>query len=230
VAGVTRLIVALDYASAGDALAMVDTLGNACGVYKVGSEVFTAEGPGVVLSVASRDASVFLDLKFHDIPITMRGSARSAAALGARLLTVHASAGPDGVAAAVEGAGQGCGVLAVTILTSLDARGVASAWGRDRVAILDEVLRLADLAAAAGAQGVVCSGNEARAVKQQFGDRLAVLVPGVRPAGSATHDQARVVTPSHAAEAGADYVVVGRAITGADRPAESAAAIAAELA
>jgi orotidine-5'-phosphate decarboxylase len=99
-----------------------------------------------------------------------------------------------------------------------------------RLCILEEVLRLADLAAAAGAQGVVCSGNEARAVKQQFGDRLAVLVPGVRPAGSATHDQARVVTPSHAAEAGADYVVVGRAITGADRPAESAAAIAAELA
>jgi orotidine-5'-phosphate decarboxylase len=225
-----RLIVALDYATAAEGLAMVDALGDACDFYKVGSELFTAEGPALVRSLGDRGAGVFLDLKFHDIPNTMRGSARSAAALGVRLLTVHGSAGEAGIAAAVEGAGGRCDVLAVTVLTSLDAGALASVWGRDQVAVEEEVLRLAAITAEAGARGVVCSGREATAVKRQFGNRLAVLVPGVRPAGTAAHDQARVVTPRQAAEAGADYVVVGRAVTQASHPGPAAEAIRRELA
>jgi orotidine-5'-phosphate decarboxylase len=209
---------------------MVDALGDSCDFYKVGSELFTAEGPALVRALGDRGTSVFLDLKFHDIPNTMRGSARSAAALGARLLTVHGAAGAPGIAAAVEGAGDGCDVFAVTVLTSLDARTLAGIWGRDQVAVEEEVLRLAAIAAKAGARGVVCSGREAAAVKRTFGNRLAVLVPGVRPAGTASHDQARVVTPRQAVEAGADYIVVGRAVTQAENPAAAAVAIRRDLA
>src|SRR5690606_28489286 len=145
-----------------------------------GSELFTAAGPAVVAWLRSAGCDVFLDLKFHDIPATMRGAARSAAALDVRLLTVHASAGAGGVSAAVEGAGERCGVLAVTVLTSFDAPGLGAAWGRTPAPVVEaEVLRLAGLAAAAGAHGIVCSGAEAAAVRARHGDRLAPLVPGI---------------------------------------------------
>jgi orotidine-5'-phosphate decarboxylase len=225
----TRLIVALDYPNTVPAVALVEALGDACGFYKVGSELFTASGPSLVGTLVDLGKAVFVDLKFHDIPNTMRGAARSTAALGARLLTVHASAGEQGIAAAVEGAGDTCGVLAVSVLTSLDAATVARVWGRDRVDLRDETLRLAGLAARAGAHGLVCAGTEAAAVRDRFGDALALLVPGVRPAGSTVHDQSRVVTPRQAADAGASYVVVGRAITERDDPAGAARAIGREL-
>ena len=224
-----QLIVALDYPSAAEGLGMVESLGDSCDFYKVGSELFTAEGPALVRGLRESGARVFLDLKFHDIPNTMRGSARSAAALGARLITVHGAAGGPGIAAAVEGAGEGCDVLAVTVLTSLDAGALAGVWGRDEVTVGEEVLRLAAIAAEAGARGVVCSGREAAAVKRSFGDRLAVLVPGVRPAGTASHDQARVVTPRQAVDSGADYIVVGRAVTQAENPAAAAESIRRDL-
>ncbi|HEY0972785.1 MAG TPA: orotidine-5'-phosphate decarboxylase [Gemmatimonadales bacterium] len=215
-------IVALDFPDLSGARRMVEALGDSCRFYKVGSELFTAAGPEVVSWLVRRGCDVFLDLKFHDIPATMRGAARSAAALGARLVTVHASAGAAGVAAAVEGAGAGCGVLAVTVLTSFDAAGLASVWGREGeegpFEVEREVLRLSDLAAEAGAHGIVCSGAEAAAVRARHGDRLAPLVPGIRLAGGATHDQARVVTPAAAAAAGARYLVLGRAVTAAADP------------
>lgn len=225
-----RLIVALDYPSSEPALALVERLGGACGFYKVGLELFTAAGPRVVFALRELGKDVFLDLKFHDIPNTVRGAARSAARAGARLITVHASGGAEMLAAAVEGAGSECGVLAVTVLTSLDAASLAAAWGRDDVDLESEVLRLAGLAAEAGAHGIVCSGAEAAAVRARFGDRLRLLVPGIRPAGAATHDQARVVTPEEAVRAGASYLVVGRAITGAADPAAALRAIAASIA
>jgi orotidine-5'-phosphate decarboxylase len=221
-------IIALDVPSSDRALALVTELGDACGFYKIGNELFTSTGPDVVRRVRERGVNVFLDLKLHDIPNTVAGGVRGAAAMGARLVTVHATGGLAMLRAAVDAAGSECGVLAVTVLTSLSADDVGAVWGRDSVDIGDEVLRLADLAAEAGAHGIVCSGREARAVRDGFGANLAVLVPGVRAPGGAAQDQARVVTPGEAATAGATYVVVGRMVTAApDRAAAMAAVRAA---
>jgi orotidine-5'-phosphate decarboxylase len=214
-------IVALDFPAADAAERMVEQLGSLCRFYKVGSELFTAAGPGIVARIRESGAEVFLDLKFHDIPNTVAGAVRSAAALGARLLTVHASGGGAMLRAAVEAAGdqERCGVLAVTVLTSLAPADVASAWGRSTALdVRTEVLRLAEVAAESGAHGIVCSGQEAAEVRARFGDRLALLVPGVRLAGSGANDQARVVTPAEAARAGARYVVLGRTVTSAPDP------------
>ena len=224
-----RLIVALDVPTLELALALADGLGDACDFYKVGSELFTGAGPRAVEALVARGKDVFLDLKFHDIPNTVRGAARSASAVGARLLTVHATAGVEALRAAVDGAGPGCGVLAVTVLTSLDAAALAAAWGRSALDVRAEVLRLAGDARAAGAHGVVCAGSEAGAVRDRFGDALATLVPGVRPAGALAHDQARVATPREAADAGARYLVLGRAVTAAPDPAGALRTVRASL-
>jgi orotidine-5'-phosphate decarboxylase len=208
--------VALDVPTAEAALALVEELGEECRFYKIGGELFTAGGPEVVRRVLDTGADIFLDLKYHDIPNTVRGAVRSAAALGVRLITVHAVGGEAMIRAAVEGAGEGrrCGVLAVTLLTSLTESEAAALWGRGgEFHTDDEVLRLAEVAAGAGAFGVVCSGGEARAMKDRFGEKLAVLIPGIRLAGGAVQDQARVVTPAQAAATGAEYIVVGRAVT-----------------
>jgi orotidine-5'-phosphate decarboxylase len=207
-------IVPLDVRTAAEALELVDHLGDRCSFYKVGNELFTAEGPTMVRALRERGRDVFLDLKFHDIPNTVAGGVRNAAQLGARLVTVHATGGRRMLEAAVRAAeGTPCGVLAVTVLTSLDAAEIGDAWGREGVDVGSEVLRLSGVAADAGAHGVVCSGREARAVVDRFGDRLAVLVPGVRAAGGPTQDQARVVTPGEAKAAGARYVIIGRMVT-----------------
>ncbi|HEX4684629.1 MAG TPA: orotidine-5'-phosphate decarboxylase [Gemmatimonadaceae bacterium] len=218
-------IIALDVPTAEDALELVDYLGDSCRFYKVGNELFTAAGPGILRELVARECDVFLDLKFHDIPNTVAGGVRNAARMGARLVTVHASGGSAMLRAAVDAArqasgtdvaGDGCGVLAVTVLTSLAAADVARAWGRgDGLEVADEVVRLADLSSAAGVDGVVCSGREASTVHERFGDRLAILVPGVRQAGAPKQDQARVVTVVEAISAGARYVVVGRMVTAA---------------
>jgi orotidine-5'-phosphate decarboxylase len=215
---VARAIVALDASSLGRAMALVDSLGDSCDFYKVGSELFTAAGPEAVLGIRQRGHDVFLDLKFHDIPNTVRGAVRSASALGASLVTVHASGGADMISAAVEGAATGCRVLAVTVLTSLDARGLSRSWGRDVGAVEDEVLRLAALARASGAHGIVCSALEASAVRAAHGDALDLLVPGIRLDTASADDQARVATPAEAVAAGASYVVLGRAVTAAADP------------
>ncbi|HEX6629400.1 MAG TPA: orotidine-5'-phosphate decarboxylase [Gemmatimonadaceae bacterium] len=211
-------IVALDFPRADLALAMVDRLGDACKFYKVGGELFTAAGPQVVQALRALGKDVFLDLKLYDIPNTVRGAAKSAATIGARLLTVHATGGREMIAAAVEGAGDKCGVLGVTILTSLDAAILREAWGRKSLEIYGEVLRLAGECAAVGAHGVVCSGLEAQKISAKYGEKLKLLVPGIRPAGGKTDDQKRTVTASEAAKAGANYIVLGRMITEAKDP------------
>ena len=211
-------IVALDVADATAALEIVDALGDSCRFYKVGSELFTACGPRVVRELRAREADVFLDLKLHDIPNTVAGGLRAAAALGARIVTVHAAGGEAMIRAAVEAAGNAgrCAVFAVTILTSLDASDVARLWGRgEPLNVVSEVVRLAGVARSGGAAGVVCSGREAKVVKERFGSSLELLIPGIRLAGGARHDQSRTVTPAEAASAGANYVVVGRAVTAA---------------
>jgi orotidine-5'-phosphate decarboxylase len=227
-------IVALDFPSAAAALAMVDRLGDRCRFYKIGNELFTAAGPDVVRQVRGRGAQVFLDLKFHDIPNTVAGAVRTVAALGARLTTVHASGGSAMLAAAVAAAGNQdqCGVLAVTMLTSLKNDELAEAWGRPAHSVdsLAEVTRLAALAAANGVHGIVCSGREAAAVRAAQGDRLALLIPGVRPTGESRQDQARVVTPAEAVAAGASYIVIGRPVTAAADPIAAMDQINAEVA
>ena len=214
----TRAIVALDAPTVAQATVLVDALGDACDFYKVGSELFTAAGPDAVAALRGRGRDVFLDLKFHDIPNTVRGAVRSASHLGAALVTVHASGGAEMLRAAVDAAGDRCEVLAVTVLTSLDANGLSESRGRTIASVTDEVLRFAELARSAGAHGVVCAASEAAAVRAAHGDALRILIPGIRLEGRPTHDQMRVATPEEAVAAGADYVVLGRAVSGAADP------------
>src|SRR5258708_9819414 len=161
-------IVALDVPKSADALSIARTLGDACRFYKVGSDLFTAEGPAIVRELRSVGADVFLDLKYHDIPNTVAGAVRSAVALGVRLLTVHASGGADMLAAAQRAADGRCDLLAVTVLTSLDAHGLGAAWGREPPDGQEEVLRLAGLAERAGVHGIVCAGTEAAAARRKI--------------------------------------------------------------
>ncbi len=221
-------IVALDVPDTERALTIVRQLGDACGFYKIGGELFTARGPSVVEAVRREGKRVFLDLKFHDIPNTVRSSAKSAAACGASLLTVHAWGGRAMMAAAVEGAGPDCGVLGVTVLTSLDESGLSESLGRPVGSVSDEVSRLAGMAKGAGAHGVVCSGHEAARIRREY-PGLRTLVPGVRLAGDSSHDQSRVVTPGEAARAGAAYIILGRTVTGASDPVAALARAATEL-
>lgn len=225
-------IVALDVGTSAAALRLVDELGDLCRFYKIGSELYTAEGAAVVGAVQKAGASVFLDLKFFDIPNTVRGAVRSAAALGVRIVTVHVSGGRpmlEAAVAAAREAGSACEIFAVTVLTSMDADTLSSVWGRPLKDVETEVVRLARLARDSGAHGIVCAGHEAAAVREKFGDTLATLVPGVRLPGGERQDQARVVTPREAAAAGARYVVLGRAVTAAESPRAAMSAVLADL-
>jgi orotidine-5'-phosphate decarboxylase len=214
-------IIALDVPSLADARALVATLGVRADFYKVGLQLFSAEGPRVVEWLHSEGKRVFLDLKLHDIPSTVRKAAASASRLNVALLTIHGLGGEAMVRAALEGAGGQTGVLVVTVLTSMDLTTASAALGRPLASLRDEVLRLAALAAGAGAHGVVCAGTECAAVRAAHGTRLEPLVPGIRTAATtaiAGDDQSRVVTPEEASKAGAAYVVVGRAVTAAPDP------------
>ncbi len=212
-------IVALDVPTMGEAQQTVARVGPSATWFKVGLQLFTAEGPAVVAWLREAGKSVFLDLKLHDIPNTVEQAARSAQRMGVQLLTVHASGGEPMVRAAVQGAGAETGILAVTVLTSMDAAALGDASGRVGVDVPTEVLRLAGIARAAGAHGIVCAGSECAAVRAAHGEHLRPLIPGIRLAGGATHDQARVATPEAAAAAGAAYIILGRAVTAAPDPA-----------
>jgi orotidine-5'-phosphate decarboxylase len=226
-----RLIVALDVSTAAAARKIVTTLGDSVLTYKVGMQLYTAEGPSVVRELVGSGRRVFLDLKYHDIPNTVGGAVREAAGLGVSMLTVHASGGGKMLRAAVEAAQAAkpdLFVLAVTVLTSLDDIELGKiGW---RGAVLDQVTRLAALAVSSGCKGVVASALEAGALREEFGNDLTIVTPGVRPAGSGTHDQARVVTPSEAIAAGASHIVVGRPITEAEDPAAEVRAILGQMA
>jgi orotidine-5'-phosphate decarboxylase len=218
---------ALDFPTWPDADRFARAVAPSVGLLKVGLELFAAEGPAAVHAAAALGRPVFLDLKLHDIPNTVEGAARSAARSGASLLTVHAAGGAEMVRAAVRGAGGGVTVLAVTVLTSLDAAalGAVGLAGPPEAA----VVRLATLAVGAGAGGIVCSPHEVAAVRRAVGAGPLLVVPGVRPAGAAKGDQARVATPEEAVRAGADVIVVGRPLRDAPDPAAAARAIAASL-
>ena len=225
-----RLIVALDVPAADDALRLVDRLAGRVGLFKIGSQLFTAAGPEIVRAVVARNQKVFLDLKYHDIPNTVGAAVREAAELGVSMLTVHACGGGKMLRAAVEAA-QATNpyplVLAVTVLTSLDEADLSMLGIRGGV--VDQVLRVAALALSNGCQGVVASAQEASVLREEFGRDFVIVTPGVRPAGSGADDQARIVTPAEAIAAGASYIVVGRPITAAADPAAEARAILGQL-
>ncbi len=219
-----RLIVALDASSAAAAQKIVAAVGESASIYKVGMQLYTAEGPKIVRDLVASDRKVFLDLKFHDIPNTVASAVREAASLGVYMLTVHGSGGSKMLQAAAEaakaGAGNGPLVLAVTVLTSMDQDDMNSVGVAGKVA--DQVVKLARIAIQSGCGGVVASVQEAALLRKELGENFAIVTPGIRPAGSAIGDQARVATPAEAIAAGATHIVVGRPITGAGDPGQSA--------
>lgn len=226
-----RLIVALDVSSAREALKIVASLGDSVQTYKVGMQLYTAEGPEMVRDLVGAGRKVFLDLKYHDIPNTVAAAVREASQLGVSMLTVHASGGTKMLDAAVEAAREkksDLQILAVTVLTSMDDQDLNEIGVHGPV--VDQVVWLASLAVEAGCGGVVSSPQEVAILREKLGGNFLVVTPGVRPAGAAHGDQARVATPGEAIAAGATHIVVGRPITAAANPAEEAAKILQELA
>jgi orotidine-5'-phosphate decarboxylase len=231
-----RLLVALDLDALGEADHLLDRLAGQVGACKIGAQLFTAAGPAAVEHARKRGFRVFLDLKFHDIPHAVAGAVREATRLGAFMLTVHASGGAAmmrAAAAAAAAAAQEFGLtrplcVGVTVLTSLGRADLRRDLGLAS-AVEAHVLDLAENARAAGLDGCVASPQELRPLRNLLGPSWVIVTPGVRPAGDPTDDQARTATPAAAIAAGADYLVVGRPITGAADPAAAARAILAEV-
>ena len=244
-----RLIVALDLPSATKARQVIKSIGDAATTYKVGKQLFTAEGPEIVRDLVSSGRKVFLDLKFHDIPNTVAGAVRAASELGVSMLTVHASGGGTMLKAAAQAAAESATkpmVLAVTVLTSLSDADLIHLGIAGRV--IDHVVRLAALARDAGCDGVVASALEAHQLRRELGSDFKIVTPGIRPGGpslpmggphlpslsksrgtACRDDQARVLTPKEAIAAGANYLVVGRPILEAPDPAGAANEIVREI-
>jgi orotidine-5'-phosphate decarboxylase len=222
-----RLIVALDVSDAVAARDLVRRIGDSAGIYKVGLQLFTAEGPAFVRELVDSGRKVFLDLKLHDIPTTVSHAVKAAVALGASMLTVHASGGSAMLGAAAEAAEGKLTVLGVTVLTSFSDQDLMQVGVPTRV--LNQVLRMAALARSAGLGGIVTSPREAAEVRRELGEGFAIVTPGIRPAGADVNDQQRSATPASAIKAGVSHIVVGRPITHAANPAEAAKSILAEM-
>jgi orotidine-5'-phosphate decarboxylase len=221
------IAVALDAPDLNTAAYWADLVTPHVSTLKIGLELYLRFGPEAVASVRGpRGVDVFLDLKLHDIPATVSGAARAVAKVRPDLLTVHAAAGSVAIKAAVD-ALPDTRIVAVTVLTSLSDRELGEIGMAGPVG--DAVRRLAVLAVAAGAGGLVCSPREVAAVRAEVGPDITLITPGVRPAGEASHDQARVATPEEALQAGADLLVIGRPITGAPDPGAAAAALGTAL-
>jgi orotidine-5'-phosphate decarboxylase len=223
-----RLIVALDVDSRERAERLIEELGPHVGMFKVGKELFTAEGPDMVRTIVESGGRVFLDLKFHDIPNTVAKAVGSAAQLGAFFVTLHASGGRAMLEAAASALpAEGTQLLGVTVLTSHTDESLRETGARGTV--VETVQRLAVLARESGIDGVVCSPHEVSLIRESAGDDLVIVTPGIRPKGSAKGDQARVTTPLEALRLGVDYIVVGRPITEAASPRDAARSIVDEL-
>ncbi len=232
-----EVIVALDVEKGDEARRLVEDLVGAIDFFKIGSRLFTAEGPTMVRDLRSAGARIFLDLKFHDIPATVAGSVRAATGLGVQMMTLHAWGGIDMMRAAADEAAAVASetdidrplLVGVTVLTSLsrtDLEGLAPKG----IEISELALRLAGNAKRAGLDGIVASVHEAPVIKERFGSDFIVVTPGIRPSGADVGDQKRVATPRVAAEAGSDYLVIGRPIIKAGSPLEAAKSIIDELA
>lgn len=225
-----RVIVALDFDSKPHALALADRLDPSLCRLKVGNELFTRAGPALVERLQHLGYQVFLDLKFHDIPNTVAGACRAAADLGVWMMNVHATGGERMMAAAADAvahSGHAPRLVAVTVLTSMDAADLGS------VGLVSDperlTLDLAALARRSGLDGVVCSAREAPVMRREHGPDWLLVTPGIRPAGTAAGDQRRVMTPGEALAAGSDYLVVGRPVNAADDPAAALRTIVSEL-
>ncbi len=226
-----RVIVALDVPTLGAAVELARRIGPYVGAVKIGSQLFTAEGPRAVAAMRELGLRVFLDLKFHDIPNTVAGAVQAAGALGVWMLNVHASGGGAMLEAAAKAAGAGTPprplVLGVTVLTSLDEGGLRETLGTART-LREQVRSLAQACRTAGLDGVVASPHEIADIRAACGRDFLIVTPGVRPAAAAQDDQRRVMTPAQAVQAGADYVVIGRPIIAAPDPVEAARRITVE--
>jgi orotidine-5'-phosphate decarboxylase len=243
---VDQLLIALDVEDAAKAIALADSLRGSVGGFKIGSRLFTSEGPSIVRTLVERGDRVFLDLKFHDIPNTVATAVAAAAALGVWMVNVHASGGTRMMQAAREAAQEAAArtgaaaplVIAVTVLTSMSSDALAETGVE--TALADQVLRLADLARAAGLDGVVASPQETVAIRQRFGTEFAIVTPGIRGGAAAKKtgdsgsaggkdDQERTMTPARAIAAGASYIVVGRPVIAAPEPRDAARQIVEEM-
>jgi orotidine-5'-phosphate decarboxylase len=222
-----RLIVALDFPDTRAALALVDRLHGATRWVKVGLELYIAEGNSLVAELKRQGFSIFLDLKLHDIPNTVASAVRAATRLGVDMLTVHAAGGPEMITAAVQAAESQLALLAVTVLTSMDAAQLEATGVAGTPAA--QVERLANMALGSGVNGLVCSPNEVSSLRKHFGNEPLLVIPGIRPEGTEMGDQRRVATPAAAIASGASYLVVGRPITRAVDPEAAAKAILSEM-
>ena len=222
-----KIVVALDVATKGEAMRLVEQLREQISFFKIGLQLYTAEGPEIVRAVTASGAKIFLDLKLHDIPNTVARAVESASELGVQMLTIHLSGGSEMIRAAVAARKREMSILGVTVLTSstqhtLDEIGIEEQLDR-------HVLRLGNLGVAAGIDGLVASPFETRFLRNELGDKIAIVVPGVRPSWSEPGDQKRFMTPREALEAGANYLVIGRPITAHKNPREAVAKILSEL-
>jgi orotidine-5'-phosphate decarboxylase len=222
-----KIIVALDVGKMKDAVRLAALLHD-IGHLKIGLQSYTAEGPALVRSVSSRGPKIFLDLKLHDIPNTVGKAVEAAGKLGVRMLTIHLGGGSEMVRAAVAARSNDMLLLGVTVLTSSTDETLAETGVAGNTS--DQVLRLARLGVASGIDGLVASPHEARMLRAEFGDKIKIVTPGIRPAGSAAGDQKRFATPREAIDSGADYLVIGRPITAASDPKAAARSIVEELA
>ena len=230
-----KLIVALDYATEQDAMALVNQLDDAVSYYKVGLELFLNTRGSVVDALKAKNKKVFLDLKFHDIPNTVAQAVAWAASLGVDMFTLHSSGGEEMMRKSVETVNEVCerlnvkrpNMVGVTILTSFDEAGIAKVGYKDNIA--DTVLNLAGLCKTSGMSGIVCSPHEAAKIKETFGKDFVTVCPGIRPAWAAAGDQKRITTPADAIKIGVDHMVVGRPITKSENPYEAALKIIEEI-
>jgi orotidine-5'-phosphate decarboxylase len=222
-----KLIVALDVATREKALNLIEELRDQISFFKIGLQLYTAEGPEIVRAVRATGANVFLDLKLHDIPNTVGLAVESAAQLEIQMLTIHLSGGEAMIRAAVSAKPRDLLLLGVTVLTSADEQTIQQIGIRDKIE--NQVLRLAKLGVENGIDGIVASPHEIATLRHEFGDKIKIVVPGIRPAGSESADQKRVMTPREAIHAGADYLVIGRPIIAHSHPSEAVAKILAEL-
>ena len=223
-----KIIVALDVATKGKALDLVEELRDEISFFKIGLQLYTAQGPEIVRAVLATGSKVWLDLKLHDIPNTVAKAVESASHLGVQMLTIHLSGGSEMIRAAIGARTNDIMILGVTVLTSATEQTLREIGIIDKLD--DQVLRLARLGVEAGIDGVVASSHELKKLRTEFGDKIKIVVPGVRPSWSEAGDQKRVMSPREAIEAGADYLVIGRPIIAHTHPREAVARILGDIA
>jgi orotidine-5'-phosphate decarboxylase len=222
-----KIIVALDVPTKKEALGLVAQLRDQISFFKVGLQLYTTTGPEVVREIVATGAKIFLDLKLHDIPNTVARAVEAAGELGVQMLTIHLSGGAEMIRAAVAVRKSNMSILGVTVLTSATQETLNETGIADKID--NQVLRLAGLGVAAGIDGLVASPHETKGLRAAYGDKIKIITPGVRPKGSDTADQRRVMTPQEAIDAGADYLVIGRPITSDPNPSKAVAKILSEF-